>query len=78
MSDTPRTASFCERPHVAWDAMWVDFARELERENAKLLEVLGDMVAATSAYDYAPTTADIRLAGVRMIAARNAARKLLP
>jgi hypothetical protein len=38
MSDTPRTAAFCERPNVAWDGMWVDFARELERENAKLRE----------------------------------------
>ena len=34
MSDTPRTNHFLTRPDHAWDAQWIDFARQLERELA--------------------------------------------
>ena len=36
MSDTPRTDAFLRRPHIAWDALWLEFARQLERELAAI------------------------------------------
>jgi ribosome-associated translation inhibitor RaiA len=32
MSDTPRTDAFIDSKYVAFDAMWIDFARRLERD----------------------------------------------
>ena len=40
MSDTPRTDTFIAKDHVAWDGMWIDFARKLERENRILRQAL--------------------------------------
>lgn len=36
--DTPRVNAFLRKEHVAADAMWAEFAAQLERENATLRE----------------------------------------
>jgi hypothetical protein len=43
---TPKTDQFLTREHVAHDAMWICFARELERENDRLAAALRKLIAS--------------------------------
>lgn len=70
MSDTPSTDAVQHGPAAGSFFAMMQHARELEC-------ALRAMVDATMAYDYATTAEVQKLAGVKMIQARNVARLLL-
>lgn len=43
MSDTPRTDAAAYQPEFLSESVFADFARELERENARLREALAEL-----------------------------------
>lgn len=43
VSDTPRTDAHQLKEHMAYDRLWSDFARQLEREIADLMSLLHDI-----------------------------------
>jgi hypothetical protein len=58
MTQTPRTDAECGEPNEpGWPAVYIsaDFARQLEREHAELLEALESMVAANGGIAVMPT-----------------------
>lgn len=49
-SDLPKTAAFLEQNSVAHDGLWVQFAEQLERENATLRRMLAWACAGAALY----------------------------